>query len=277
MAIGTKGKKPAGRTNSVVLCIIGCESAEADHVFMSSDKTQTEKNIPVHIAIIPDGNRRWAKEKKLPTLEGHRRGALNFEKLLDAAKEKGVKVMTGWYFSTENWERSEEENNYLFDLARKLTEQYKKKVYEEDIRFKHLGRKDRLPKDIVDTLTKLEEDTKDKTSFTVCIGMDYGGQDELMRTFQKLRDKDLEPTKENIEANLDTVDLPMPDMIIRTGGDHRLSGFMSWQSAYAEFFFAPQYFPDFKPELLKEAIDNYGSRERRFGGDSKVYGGGTTK
>ena len=250
----------------------------ADAIFyMSDDKEKNNKNIPTHIAIIPDGNRRWAKEKNLPTLEGHRIGALNFEKLLDAAKEKGVKVMTGWYFSTENWGRSEEENAYLFDLARKLTQQYKKKVYEEDIRFRHLGRKDRLPRDIVETLEKLEEDTKDKTSFTVCIGMDYGGQDELMRTFQKLQEKNLKPSKENIEANLDTADLPMPDMIIRTGGDCRLSGFMSWQSAYAEFFFAPEYFPDFGPDKIKIAIDNYGNRERRFGGDSKVYGGGTVE
>jgi undecaprenyl diphosphate synthase len=228
-----------------------------------------ERKIPIHIAVIPDGNRRWAKSKGLPTLEGHRRGALNFEKLLDKAKDMGVKCMTGWFFSTENWKRTEDENKYLFDLARQLTKKYKKKILSENIRFIHLGRKDRIPEDIVAELRELEETTKDIEGFTVGVAMDYGGHDELIRTIEKLKEEGLELNTENIESHLDTKNMPMPDYIIRTGGEKRLSGFMSWQSEYAEFFFADEFFPDFGPEELEKAVDDFDTRERRYGGDSK--------
>jgi undecaprenyl diphosphate synthase len=228
-----------------------------------------EQKIPKHIAIIPDGNRRWARSKGLPTLEGHRRGALNFEKLLDKAKDLGVKCMTGWFFSTENWKRTEKENKYLFDLARQLTKQYKEKVLKENIRFIHLGRKDRIPGDIVKELNELEELTKDIDGFTVGVAMDYGGHDELLRTLNKLVDENMEINTENIEKYLDTKYMPMPDYIIRTGGEKRLSGFMSWQSEYAEFYFTDLYYPDFTPEQLEIAIKDYGNRNRRYGGDTK--------
>lgn len=228
-----------------------------------------KNNIPRHVAIIPDGNRRWAKQNNLPSLEGHHRGAANFEKLLDKAKDIGIKSMTGWFFSTENWKRSEGESKYLWDLARQLTKQYKKKFLDNDIRFIHLGRKDRIPEDVAEQLEDLEKRTKDRESFMVGIAMDYGGHDEILRTFTKLKEQGLEFTKENVEKNLDTAFMPMPELIIRTGGDKRLSGFMLWQSEYAEFYFADEYFPDFTPEKLEKAIKNYMQRERRFGGDSK--------
>jgi undecaprenyl diphosphate synthase len=235
---------------------------------MTEIKIEQKINVPKHIAIIPDGNRRWAKKRGLPTLEGHRQGALNFEKLLDKAKDLGVTAVTGWFFSTENWRRTEEENKYLFDLARQLTKQYKEKVLREGIRFVHLGRKDRIPADIVAELNELEEKTKHLTHFVVGVAMDYGGHDELLRTLQKLKDQNLEVNTTNIESNLDTKDMPMPDLIIRTGGEKRLSGFMSWQAEYAELYFAPEYFPDFSPKHLEEAIKNFGERDRRFGGNS---------
>jgi undecaprenyl diphosphate synthase len=228
-----------------------------------------EQKIPQHVAIIPDGNRRWANSKGLPTLEGHRKGALNFEKLLDKAKDLGVKCMTGWFFSTENWKRTEDENKYLFDLARQLTKKYKKKILKENIRFIHLGRKDRIPEDIVKELRELEELTKDIEGFTVGVAMDYGGHDELLRTIDKLKTDGLEVNTENIEKNLDTKNMPMPDYIIRTGGEKRLSGFMSWQSEYAEFYFSDLYFPDFGPNELEIAVNDFGKRERRYGGDTK--------
>lgn len=232
------------------------------------NKTQT---LPRHIAIIPDGNRRWAKERGLPTLQGHRKGAENFNRLIDAANELGIKCFTTWVFSTENWNRDEKEISYLFDIAREFTEKYTKKCLKDKIRFVHLGRKDRLPKDIVDTINNMEEKTKEFDSFTFAGGMDYGGHDELVRTINKLIDQKLEINKENIENNLDTNDLPPIDLIIRTSGEKRLSGFMSWQCAYAEFYFADVHFPDFDKEELKKAIDSYCNRERRFGGNSTSY------
>jgi undecaprenyl diphosphate synthase len=231
--------------------------------------TEKNKKIPTHIAIIPDGNRRWAKEHGLPSLEGHRRGANNFEHLIKKARELGIKYFTGWAFSTENWKRTQEENAYLFDLLRELAKKYKEEFIKEKMRFVHIGRKDRISDDIAKILQEFEEETKDFTDFTVAVAMDYGGHDELIRTIKKLEVKGLEPTKENIEANLDTKGIPMPDLIIRPGGELRLSGFMSWQCAYAEFYFPDVYFPDFGPEELEKAIDDYSERERRFGGDSK--------
>lgn len=230
---------------------------------------QQSIKLPVHIAIIPDGNRRWATQHGLPTLEGHRQGALNFEKLLDTAHKMGIKAVTGWFFSTENWRRTAEENKFLFDLARQLTKQYKEKVLRENIRFVHLGRKDRLPADIVAELIDLEEKTKHIDDYIVGVAMDYGGHDELIRTMDKLKTDNLSPTTENIEKNLDTQNMPMPDLIIRTGGEFRLSGFMSWQAEYAELYFSKLYFPDFGPEQLKEAVADFSNRDRRFGGNSK--------
>lgn len=223
-----------------------------------------------HIAIIPDGNRRWAKSKGLPTLEGHRRGAENFEKLLYTTRSLGIKYCSWWAFSTENWKRTEEENKYLFGLAREYAKNYKKKFLNEKTRFIHIGRKDRIPADIVEVLNEIEDETKEFTGFTVLIGLDYGGHDELIRTIKKLEAYNLEITEENISRNLDTKDVPPPDLIIRTSGEQRLSGFMSWQCAYSEFYFPTTYFPDFGPEELKKAVEDFAKRDRRFGGDSKV-------
>ncbi len=224
--------------------------------------------VPTHVAIIPDGNRRWAAAKGLPSIEGHRQGAQNFEKLLDAARELGIKAVTGWFFSTENWKRTEKENEFLFSLARELAKQYREKVLKENIRFVHLGRKDRFPEDIIKTLSEIEELSKDKTDFTVGIALDYGGHDEIIRTIKKLGDAGLEITEENIEKNLDTKDLPLPDLIIRPGGEVRLSGFFSWQSAYSEFYFSEVLFPDFDREELKKAVAEYSRRDRRYGGNA---------
>ncbi|OGC78207.1 di-trans,poly-cis-decaprenylcistransferase [candidate division WWE3 bacterium RIFOXYD1_FULL_39_9] len=231
-------------------------------------ETTNIPNMITHVAIIPDGNRRWAKEKGLPTLEGHRRGAENFERLLNASRDMGIKYFTSWAFSTENWKRTEEENAYLFNLAREFTKKYKQKFISEKVRFVHLGRKDRIPADIVQILNEMEEETKHFTGFTAAIGMDYGGHDELLRTIKRLNELGLEVTEENIEKNLDTKGIPAPDLIIRTSGEKRLSGFMSWQSAYSEFYFPNEYFPDFGPAELKKAVDDFMSRDRRFGGDT---------
>jgi undecaprenyl diphosphate synthase len=234
------------------------------------ENTQNEKNYPKHIAFIVDGNRRWAKARGLPTLEGHRKGVEALENVLDAARKYGVKCASAWVFSTENWTRSKEEVTYLFGLFRGFAEKYRKKCMEEKIRFVHLGRKDRIDGDIRKTIEDLEKDTKDFTEYTFALALDYGGHDELLRTLEKLKEKGLEMTKENIEANLDTASLPPIDLIIRTGNTQRLSGFLSWQCAYSELYFPKVTFPDFTPEELDKALEDYSHRERRFGGDSKT-------
>lgn len=232
--------------------------------FMSNveeDKT----TLPNHISIIMDGNRRWAKKRGLPSAEGHRQGSIAFESLMDYAKKIGLKCLSAWAFSTENWERSKEEIDYLFSLVRKEMERYKKKFIKEKIHFYHIGRKDRLPEDIRKVLEETEEATKDFDDFIVALAVDYGGHDEITRTIKKLVDGNIEITPENIENNLDTAGLPKVDLIIRTGGEKRLSGYMPWQSKYAELYFSDTYFPNFGPKQLDEAIKDYNSRERRLG------------
>jgi len=228
------------------------------------------KNYPKHVALIVDGNRRWAKRRGLPTLEGHRKGFEALETIVDSAKDMGIKCITAWVFSTENWTRSKDEVTYLFDLFRNIAEKYAKKFIENKTRFIHLGRKDRIDEDIRKVIEDLEEKTKDFTDYTFGLAMDYGGHDELIRTMKKLQDKGLEITKENIERNLDTASMPPVDLIVRTSGEQRLSGFLSWQSAYAEFLFPKVTFPDFTPEEFKLALEDFSHRERRFGGDSKA-------
>jgi len=223
-------------------------------------------SIPKHIAIIPDGNRRWAKEKGLPAVAGHRKGAENFEILLDTSRELGIEYFSTWVFSTENWKRSDFEVKTLFDIFRDFTKTHTKKFVKEKIRFIHLGRKTKLPKDLIDTLYDLEDKTKEFTKNTFALGIDYGGHDEIIRTFNKLKKQGLDFTKENVEANLDTANMPMPDLIIRTSGEQRLSGFMLWQAAYAELYFPKVHYPDFTPKHLKKAVEEFSNRKRRFGG-----------
>lgn len=227
--------------------------------------------IPQHIAIISDGNRRWAHSHHIFKLYGHKKGAENYERLIEACMKLGVNYLTGWAFSTENWKRSKEEVDYLFDMLRERADYYEKLCTDNEIRFIHLGRKDRLPQDLMTRATQVEEKTKHFTRFTFSAAMDYGGQDEIIRTFQKLKDQNLEFTVENFEKNADTMLLPNVDLIIRTGGEKRLSGYMLWQSAYAELYFTDKYLPDFGPKDLEKAVKEYGNRERRYGGDSKNY------
>jgi undecaprenyl diphosphate synthase len=229
-------------------------------------KIKEDKTIlPSHVSIIMDGNRRWAKERGLPGPEGHRQGSITLEKLMNYAKKEGLQCLSAWAFSTENWKRSKEEIDFLFTLVRKKMEMWKKKFIKDRVRFYHIGRKDRLPEDIRKVLEETEEATKDFEGLTIALAVDYGGHDETIRTIKKLVDGNIEITPENFESNLDTSGLPKIDLIIRTGGEKRLSGYMPWQSEYSELYFSDTYFPDFGPEKLNQAIKDYSSRERRFG------------
>jgi undecaprenyl diphosphate synthase len=228
--------------------------------------------IPKHVAIIPDGNRRWAKENGKSSLEGHMAGRERTIDLIEKASELGVEVITFWGFSTENWKRSAEEIAYLMkEIFVGGYKKYLDKFREMKCRFIHLGRKDRLPKEVLDALGSLEEESKEFKEKTVCFAIDYGGRDEIKRMVKSLLEKGLsedEVTDEIISASLDSADIPDIDMIIRTSGENRLSGFMPWQSEYAELFFIPDYFPDLTPEKFEVIVKEFGNRARRFGGDT---------
>lgn len=224
-------------------------------------------SIPRHVAIIPNGDRRWAVSHGLPPSAGHKKGGDNFEAFANKARELGIKCLTAWVFSTENWKRSKDQHEALFELARKYMNYYTEKCIREKINFVHLGRKDRLPQDIITSINNLEEKTKAYSDFTMAIAADYGGIDEIVRAVNKTTQQGSELTRENIEKNLDTANLPPLDLIIRTSGEYRLSGFMTWQNEYSEFYIFDKHFPDFTVDEFVKAVEDFSQRRRTFGGD----------
>ncbi|MBN1162537.1 di-trans,poly-cis-decaprenylcistransferase [Patescibacteria group bacterium] len=264
---------------------------------MPNKQETTDLKIPNHIAIIPDGNRRWAKSKGLPTLMGHRTGFEAANKDIEYARDIGVHTMTLWGFSTENWNRTEEEVKYLMNLFEEMIEKNLKKAIKQEARIIHLGRKDRIPEALRKKIENAEEKTLNFTKHTLNMAIDYGGHDEITRATQKiLRDfKDGKITSDDLYKEdgkyagkypylifknyLDTKDqpYPYPDLLIRTSGEQRFSGFLSWQMAYSEIYFAKVHMPDFGPKEFKKAIEDYSRRDRRFGGNSKLSTGDYTK
>ncbi len=230
--------------------------------------------IPNHIVIIPDGNRRWARARGLHTLQGHKQG---FERAVEVAKASrnfGVHTVTLWGFSTENWDRTKEEINYLMKLYVRLVDKYLEEAEREEVRIIHLGRKDRLPNFLVKKLEQAEKETLHNTKYVGNIAIDYGGQDDIIRATKAIikdgvNEEDI--SKETIEKYLDTKNQPYPyvDLIIRTSGEQRTSGILLWQSQYAEIYWETDHFPDFTPEKLREAILDYSRRRRRFGGNDQ--------
>lgn len=231
--------------------------------------------VPNHIAIVLDGNRRWARSHGLPTLEGHRRGFEAGMKIAKASRSWGVHTFTVWGFSTENWDRSPKEIEYLIRLYRKMVDVIKRDAKKDSIRFVHLGRKDRLPKSLMDYVAEVEEETKGNTRYIFNACLDYGGKDEIVRAAKKIVDAKIPSGKidEKLFASyLDTADQPYPDvdLFIRTSGEQRTSGFMMWQSGYAEFYWEPDNLPDMTPEKLRDIILDYSRRRRRFGGNDAM-------
>jgi len=227
-------------------------------------------NLPKHIAIIPDGNRRWAKEKGLPTFEGHKKGFNQAIEIGKKARELGIKVLTLWAFSSENWKRTKEEISYLMDLYYQMIEINIQNALKEKIRIIHLGRKDRISNKLRLKIMEAEEKTKNFDKYYLAIALDYGGRDEIIRTINKINQSKTSIknfSEEKINQFLDTKDLPypFPDLVIRTSGEIRTSGFMIWQAAYSEWIFYPKYFPDFTLFDLEKCIEEYKKRKRRFG------------
>lgn len=229
---------------------------------------QEKDKIPAHVVIIPDGNRRWAREKGMKAVAGHLKAGQedNVKSLIGEAKNLGVKYLSLWAFSTENWNRNPNEIKAILDLITGIVRKLGKEAHENKFRIRHIGRKDRLPKNLASELKKLEEETKDCNELNIQLCLDYGGRDEMTRAVNKI----LKSGKKSISEKefpefLDSAGIPDPDMIIRTSGEKRLSGFMPFQSDYAELYFIEKFFPDFKAEDLKEAVKDYGRRQRRIG------------
>ena len=234
---------------------------------------EENKNIPAHVAIILDGNGRWAKAKGLPRNAGHLQGAKAVEDILYDAKDMGIKYLTVYAFSTENWSRPEAEVSALMMLLRNYLKTSIKKSMKNNVRCRVIGDRSLLAKDIIEAIENLENATAENTGLTFTIAINYGSRDEIRRSFVKLADKvkkgELDPseiTEEMIASNLDTDYLPDPDLLIRTCNEQRVSNFLLWQLAYTEFYFTPVAWPDFNKAELEKAVEAYGNRNRKFGG-----------
>ncbi len=230
-------------------------------------------NIPAHIAVILDGNGRWAKKRHMPRTYGHKVGSQVVEDMLYIVDEYGVKYFTVYAFSTENWKRSEEEVSILMSILRLYLKDCVKKSMKNNVRCRVIGKREGLSKDIIESICVLEETTKNNTGLNFTIAINYGGRDEITRAVKKIANQIEEGnmsasdiTEQIINSNLDTGELPDPDLLIRTSGEERLSNYLPWQLAYTEFYFTDTLWPDFNEEELIKAFEKYNKRERRFGG-----------
>lgn len=231
--------------------------------------------VPDHIAILPDGNGRWARSRGLPVTQGHEEGAKVIKRMLETARDLGVHTLTFWGWSTENWSRPPKERNKILFLVKRTIEKELENAKKDGVRFCHLGRKDRLPKDLLRWIRKAEEETKENTRHILNIALDYGGRDEVLRALRTIvKDKiPVEKINEKLFASyLDTAGqpYPYPDLFIRPSGEQRTSGYLLWQMAYTEFYFEQDHLPDMTPEKLKTAILDYSRRRRRFGAKDKM-------
>ncbi len=233
---------------------------------------EQELKIPSHIAIILDGNGRWAKKRGLPRYIGHTNGMKALQRTISACKKFGIKTLTVYGFSTENWSRPKEEVDFLMNLLLKHLERQEKKLIENKIRFIVLGDKSRFSPEIQNAMKKLEEETKDFTDFTFNVALNYGGHAEIVKAAKELafdvKNGKISPEdidEKLFESHLYTAGQLPPDLIIRTSGEQRLSGFLLWQCSYSEFYFPQVHFPDFNEEQLKLAIQEYSKRDRRYG------------
>lgn len=233
-----------------------------------------EENFPEHIAIIMDGNRRWAKKKNLPIKLGHREGAKTLEKIVRYAKTLGIKYLTVYAFSTENWKRSEDEVNSLMELLERYLNDFSKKADTENIKVVVLGDPEPFSESLRNSMNLAMERTKNNTGITFNICLNYGGRDEIVKATKKIASKVKEGeislddiNEELISENLYTKNIPDPDLMIRTSGEMRTSGFLLWQLSYTEFIFLEKYWPDFDEDDLENCIEIYQKRHRKFGGN----------
>ena len=240
---------------------------------------ENENKVPNHIAIILDGNGRWAKRRGMPRGYGHIVGCDNLEKMCDVIKDMGVRYLTVYAFSTENWKRSREEVEGLLKLFRRYLKRCIQKAHQNKMRVRIIGDPSAFPDDIRESIRELEECSKDYDQMFFQIAMNYGSRDEILRGMTKMIqdakngvlpkeafDQNGKLTEQCFESYLDTAGIPDPDLLIRTSGEQRLSNYLLWQLAYTEFYFTDVPWPDFHEEDLKKAIEQYNRRDRRYGG-----------
>ena len=228
---------------------------------------------PRHVAIIMDGNGRWATQKGWPRLVGHRKGSERVKEIVRAAPDLGVTHLTVYAFSTENWKRSTEEVLGLMKLFARYIQREAEALSRENVRLCFIGDRRRLEPKLQELMAWIEERTKNNTRLVFTIAINYGGRDELMRAARKIARQaaagELDPEtidEATLDGALDTADLPPPDLVIRTSGETRVSNFLLWQAAYAEYEFTPVLWPDFTPEVFGEILRRFSARDRRFGG-----------
>lgn len=235
---------------------------------MSNKETQQLQ----HIAIIMDGNGRWAAKRGMPRSFGHKKGAERVKEVVQAAGELGVKYLTLYAFSTENWQRSPDEVNDLMDLLRQYLKSELSELQKNGVRIVFIGEREMLPADIRSSMRRLEDDTKNNAKMTVCIALSYGSRQEILQAVRKIatlaKRGDIKPEEIDDKMFSDmlyTQEIPDPDLVIRTSGEQRLSNYLLWQVAYAEFYFSEVLWPDFDRAELEKIIENFNKRERRYG------------
>ena len=240
---------------------------------MTLEAEKTEKldaggRVPRHIAIIMDGNGRWAQARGLPRLEGHRAGTENIRRILKRAGELGIEYMTIYAFSTENWGRPDDEVSGLLEILGGVIRDEVVELHKSNVRVLHLGSLDRVPEALAGSIRQSVEMTKNNTGLTLCVAFDYGGRAEIVHAVRQIVASGMRPEDVNegaIEANLYLPRVPDPDMIVRTAGEQRISNFLIWQAAYAEYYRTEVCWPDFDDGELTRAVEEYGRRKRSFG------------
>ncbi|MGN0916716.1 MAG: polyprenyl diphosphate synthase [Candidatus Enterousia sp.] len=237
-----------------------------------SDNVQVATpRVPQHIAFICDGNRRWAENRGLPPLAGHKAGISNFENLVDWFISRGVTTITFFIFSTENWNRSDEEVNFLMDLFYTELKKNMQHAVEKNLRYRIIGSRARLPEKLAELCDELEQTSAENTGGTVVFALNYGGQDEIVTAVNAAIENGTPVDKDTFETFLDTGDLLPIDLMVRTSNEFRISNFLLWKLAYAELLFVPEHWPDLvkSEKLWQLTLDEYAKRNRRFGGGKK--------
>ncbi len=223
--------------------------------------------LPSHVAIIMDGNGRWARARNLPRVAGHYEGVKSAESVVRLSRELGIKYLTLFAFSTENWKRPREEINALFELLEGYLKEKKEELYELEVRLRFIGRRDRLPQSLVKLMETIEAESDKFNRLVLNLAVDYGGRDDIVRAVNKALTEGKKKLKEeDFSAYLDLASCPDPDLLIRTAGERRISNFLLWNLAYTELYFTETLWPDFREEEFTNALRDYSSRERKFGG-----------
>jgi len=226
------------------------------------------EHIPKHIVLFPDGNRRWAKQKKLASIDGHKQGYNNLLDFSEWCKNRGVSVLTAFGFSTENWNRSKEEVNYLMNLLESCLIDNLEKYQKDGVKVKVIGQHDRLPQSLQKSIEKVEKATENNSKLFLNLAISYGGKWDILHAVKKIIEDKIPVDKINeklFENYLSTAGLPLPDLIIRAGGEKRMSNFVLWQAAYSELYFSPKLWPDFTEKDFDLALEEFDRRHRRFG------------